>query len=55
MEIDWLFMLLPLADPQDASRGTDPCCLGGDMKAATASARLQRVRYSYSPSISLPV
>jgi hypothetical protein len=28
---------------------------GGDMKAATASARVQRVRYSYSPSISLPV
>ena len=27
---------------------------GGDMKAATASARVQRVRYSYSPSISLP-
>ena len=27
----------------------------GDMKAASVSGRVQRVRYSYSPSISLPV
>jgi len=32
-----------------------PMLRKGDMKAATASARVQRVRYSYSPSISLPV
>ena len=55
MGIDWLFMLLPLAESQDTSRGTDPYGLGGGVKAATASARVQPVRYSYSPSMSLPV